>query len=185
MLALLALLLLAACSSPPVLISKSAAVPVGVDLSGFWHLIDGGPSRRMENAEGIGEEPIDLKSTQRARRKQSSGGASAHVFLQYGLNLKLTQTAYGLFISYDRSVVEEFTFGENRMVEIGPIEALRVSGWEGDSFVVVTLDDSGTTLSEAWSLEQNGSELVRDIRISKGDREKFVEQQRFERQDIQ
>ncbi len=57
---MLALLLLAACSSPPVLISKSAAVPVGVDLSGFWHLIDGGPSRRMENAEGIGEKGLGI-----------------------------------------------------------------------------------------------------------------------------
>lgn len=180
-----ALLFLAACSSSPVLISKSAAVPVDVDLSGFWHLRDGGPSRRIENADGIREELIDLKSTQRSRRKRSSGGASAHVFLQYGMNLKVTQTAFGIFISYDRSVVEEFTFGENRMVEIGPIEALRVSGWEGDSFVVETLDESGTTLSEMWSLEQNGSELVRDIRISKGERENFVEQQRFERQDIQ
>ena len=182
-LVVLALLLLAACSSPPVLISKSAAVPVGVDLSGFWHLREGGPSRRMENADGIREELIDLKSTQRSRRKRSSGGASAHVFLQYGTNLKISQTAFGIFISYDRSVVEEFTFGENRMVEIGPIEALRVSGWEGDSFVVQTLDDSGTTLSETWSLQQSGSELVRDIRISKGERENFVEQQRFDRQD--
>ncbi len=138
----------------------------------------------MENADGIREEPIDLKKTKRARRKRSSGDVSAHVFLQYGSNLKLTQTAYGLFISYDRSVVEEFTFGENRMVEIGPIEARRVSGWEGDSFVVETLDNSGTTLSEAWSLEREGIELVRDIRISKGERENFVEQQRFERQDI-
>ncbi len=182
----LALLLLAACSSsPPVLISKSAAVPVGVDLSGFWHLIEGGPSRRMENADGIGEERIDLKNTQRSRRKRSSGGASAHVFLQYGLNLKITQTAFGIFISYDRSVVEEFTFGENRMVEIGPIEAARVSGWEGDSFVVETLDDSGTSLSVTWSLEQNGSELVRDIRISKGERETLGQQQRFDRQENQ
>lgn len=184
-LGVLALLLLAACSSPPVLIAKSAAVPVGVDLSGFWHLTAGGPSRRMENAEGTREELIDLKSMQRSRRKQSSGGVSAHIFLQYGMNLKISQTAFGIFISYDRSVVEEFTFGENRTVEIGPIEAFRVSGWEGDSFVVETLDDSGTTLSETWSLEQNGSELVRDIRISKGGRENFVEQQRFERQDIQ
>jgi hypothetical protein len=183
-LGVLALLLLAACSSPPVLLSKSAAVPVGVDLSGYWHLVDGGPSRRMENADGIREEPINLKGTKRARRKRSSGGVSAHVFLQYGSNLKVTQTAFGIFISYDRSVVEEFTFGENRMVEIGPIEALRVSGWEGDSFVIETLDDSGTMLSEAWSLQQNGSELVRDIRISEGDQGNFVEQQRFERQDI-
>lgn len=182
-LALSSLLFLVSCATPPVLISKSAVVPTGVDLSGYWKVRLGVPTRRMENAEGIRDELINLKSTKRSRRKRSSSGTSAHVFLQYGTNLKITQTEFGIFISYDRSVVEEFTFGENRMVEIGPIEALRVSGWEGNSFVIETLDDTGTTLSESWSLQQNGSVLVRDIRISKGEREDFAEQLRFDRQD--
>jgi len=136
----------------------------------------------MENAESIRDELIILKSTQAARRKTSSRGASVHVFLQYGTKLKISQTDFGIFISYDRSVVDEFTFGENRVVELGPIEALRVSGWEGNAFVVETLDDTGTTLFESWYLEQDGSVLVRNIRISKGEKENFVEKQHFDRQ---
>ena len=107
---------------------------------------------------------------------------SAQVFLEYGESLKITQTDFGIFISYDRSVVEEFTFGENRVVTIGPIEALRVSGWEGNSFVVETLDDAGTTLFENWGLEEDGAVLVRNIRISKGETDSVVHQQVFDRQ---
>lgn len=103
------------------------------------------------------------------------------MFLEYGTSLKLTQTQYGIFISYDRSVVEEYTFGENREIEIGPIEALRVSGWDGNSFVVETLDQSGTTLFESWHLDDDGSILVRDIRIAKGEKSSFFQQQIFDR----
>lgn len=110
------------------------------------------------------------------------GGASVRVFLEFGDSLKITQTYFGLFISYDRSVVEEYTYGENHTVAIGPIEATRVSGWEGQSFVVETLDDSGTILYEAWHLEEDGTVLIRDIRISKGETDGFVYQQIFDRQ---
>ena len=95
--------------------------------------------------------------------------------------MKITQTNFGIFISYDRSIVEEFTFGENRVVTVGPIEARRVSGWEGNSFVVETLDDSGTTLFETWHLESDDALLIRDIRMSKGDEESFRLRQRFDR----
>jgi hypothetical protein len=175
-------LFLTACSSPPVLIPKNAAVPAGVDLSGFWKALDGAKTGRLENSDGIRDELIRVSKVQRSRRQRSSTGVSAHVFLQYGTNLKITQTKFGIFISYDRSVVDEFTFGENRMVEVGPIEALRVSGWEGSAFVVETLDDSGTTLFESWHLEKGGSELVREIRISKGEKDNYLEEQRFERE---
>ena len=179
---LLWLFFMASCGTPPTLISKSAAVPAGVDLSGFWTVRLGVPTRRMEEVDGIREELIRAQKMNRTRRSRSSDGVSAHIFLQYGTNLKITQTDFGIFFSYDRSVVDEFTFGENRVVELGPIEALRASGWQGNSFVVETLDDTGTTLFESWHLEQDGSVLVRNIRISKGEKEKFVEEQRFDRQ---
>ena len=72
-----------------------------------------------------------------------------------------------MFISYDRSIVEEYTFGENRIVSVGPIEAQRVSGWHGNRFVVETLDTTDTILFETWYLESEGSVLVRDIRLAK------------------
>ena len=59
-----------------------------------------------------------------------------------GKSLKVTQTEHGFFVSLDRSVVEEFGFGENRIVTLGPIEAQRVSGWEGATYIVETLDEA-------------------------------------------
>jgi hypothetical protein len=68
------------------------------------------------------------------------------------------------------------------VVSIGPIEARRVSGWQGDKFVVETLDDSGTILFEAWYLASDGATLVRDIRIAKGDTETYRYKQFFDLQ---
>ena len=117
----------------------------------------------------------------RTRSSQRSSGMAAQVFLQFGQSLKITQTDHGLFISYDRAVVREFTFGENRLVTVGPIEARRVSGWEDNTFVVETLDTDGTTLFEHWHLDSAGDVLVRDIRMQKGDKEKFSLKQLFDR----
>jgi hypothetical protein len=174
------LLLVAACSAPLVLESKSAAVPPGVDLSGMWLLQDESDRRHPTNKSGPQDGIIPGGNKERTRRSRSSGGATVPVFLEYGTSLKITQTQYTIFISYDRSVVEEFTFGENRTVEIGPIVALRVSGWEGSSFVIETLDDSGTTLLEAWQLD--GDVLTRKVRIAKGGKDSFVQTQVFDRQ---
>jgi hypothetical protein len=179
--ALLILLLAGACSAPRVLISKSAAVPAGVDLNGMWLLRRESDDRRPANYGGR-QEGLVLGSKKKSGRKMRSlGGSSVPVFLEYGRSLKITQTQYGIFISYDRSIVEEYTFGENRPVEVGPIEATRVSGWEGASFVVETLDDSGTMLFETWHLDEEGSVLIRDIRIAKDEENQFVQQQIFDR----
>ena len=192
---LLGVLLLFGCGSKPVLITKNAAVPAGVDLSGSWLVREDSTAKRLselEEGEGI---RIPTTRSQRSRQRQGQGhgpggesrggrssGGSARLFLEFGESLKITQTYFGLFISYDRSVVEEYAYGENRLVTIGPIEATRVSGWEGKSFVVETLDDSGTVLYETWHLEEDGTVLVRDIRISKREKDSFVHQQVFDRQ---
>jgi len=180
--ALPAVLLLSGCATAPVLVSKNAAVPAGVDLSGFWLVRDDPEARRLSAAGSGGEPLIPLTRKQRARREDRAGGPSVQVFLEFGESLKITQTYFGLFISYDRSVVEEYTYGENRIMAIGPIEAARVSGWEKRAFVVETLDKTGTTLFESWHLEEEGSVLIRDIRISKGEKVSFVHRQVFDRQ---
>lgn len=174
-------LLIAACGSGPVLISKSAAVPAGVDLSGSWQVRENSDTQRLKNAGVKGEQLIPLNKKRPSRPTRSRDGGSAQVFLEYGKLVKISQTDFGLFISYDRSVVEEYTYGENRLVEIGPIEGRRVSGWEGNAFVVETLDDSGTTLHESWYLDAADPVLIRDIRITKGDSESFVHRQFFDR----
>ena len=66
---------------------------------------------------------------------------------------------------------------------IGPIEAQRVSGWENGRFVVETLDDTGTVLTESWRLEAGGEELVRDITLVRKKDSPVVTRQRFDRTD--
>lgn len=188
---LLGVVLLSGCGSKPVLMSKHAGVPVGVDLSGQW-LVREDPSADRQPVLGAGEGiRIPTAGSRRSghgqgargkSREGSLGGASVRVFLEFGELLKITQTYFGLFISYDRSVVEEYTYGENRTVTIGPIEATRVSGWDGQSFVVETLDDSGTILFETWHLEEDSEVLIRDIRVSRGETVSFVRRQEFDRQ---
>lgn len=115
------------------------------------------------------------------RRPKRSSISDVTMFLETGESLKISQTSDGLFISFDRSIVEEYTFGENRTVSVGPIEAQRVSGWNGMKFVVETLDEQGMLLTESWYLEPGNKVLVRDILVSRGDDERFTSRQRFDR----
>ena len=177
----LGFLLLASCAAAPVLLSKSATVPDGVDLSGRWQIREGAASLRLSESVDTGLHSVLTSRQSRSRSAQRSSGMAAQVFLQFGSSLKITQTDHGLFISYDRSVVREFTFGENRLVSIGPIEARRVSGWEDNTFVVETLDTDGTTLFEHWHLDGAGDVLVRDVRMQKREKEKFSLTQLFDR----
>ena len=140
---LAASLLLVACGSAKVLISKPATVPTGVDFSGSWVLTDtSGTGRHREARELL-----------------------VHVFFETGKSLKITQTASGLFVSFDRSVVEEYRFGENRRISVGAISAERVSGWEGAAYVIETLDDDGAKLVESWRLQDRGRGLQRNIEV--------------------
>ena len=177
-------LVLFACGAEPMLESKSAAVPVGIDMTGYWLVRAQNGGAGVPEFSGV-EQPLILRpksqQEQRSRQRRSSGGA-AQVFLEFGDSLKISQTNYGLFISYDRSIVEEYTFGENRVVSIGPIEARRVSGWEADTFVVETMDRSGRTLFESWHLLEDATVLVREVRISEGNKESFSHTQIFDRQ---
>jgi hypothetical protein len=90
--------------------------------------------------------------------------------MEKGRRLKLTQTEHGLFVSFNRSIVEEYRFGENRIVSVGEIEASRVSGWENDTYVIETLTDDGYKLVEHYGLENNGASLVRTVAIFRRDK---------------
>jgi hypothetical protein len=182
---LLAAVSLAGCSSKPVLMSRSAAVPAGLDLSGFWTLRAGPDSafkadRNRESQFRIPSEK-DIGRPTRSRSSGRSSGPTVQLFLESGAALKITQTGAGLFISFDRSIVEEYTFGENRVVEIGPIAARRVSGWEGRAFVVETLDDQGNIMTESWRLDDDGNTLIRDITVVRGGKQNSFSRQRFDR----
>lgn len=177
-------LAIASCASKPVLLPKSAVVPANVDFSGRWKL-RAGPGSELPGIAprdpGIRIPPADSSrnSNRRAPRRQSNG--AVHVFLENGELLKISQTPAGLFISFDRAIVEEYTFGENRAVSVGPIEAQRVSGWQGDSFIVQTLDGEGSILTETWRLVEDGRTLLRSISVTRGETKKLSAEQRFEK----
>ena len=165
------ILLVAACGSREVLQGRPANVPVDVDLSGNW-LIRPDQSdgwRRLREAiratDGIRDR--DMYRTQAPGRRGSSNGRAkgglVFVFLETGESLKVTQTADGLFISFDRAVVEEFRFGENRMVTVGQVEGQRVTGWVDDTLVVETLDRNSMKLTERFRLTEGGDVLERTI----------------------
>ena len=153
------MLLAAGCATPIELVPKSAAVTAGVNLSGYWVLVDDAPR----------------SAWRRASRE------SVSVFLETGSSLKVTQTDHGLFLSFDRAVVEEFRFGENRVVNVGPVEARRVSGWEGRGYVVETLDAVNAILREEYRLDGNGKRLIRNITIVRREETLVDIEQRFAR----
>lgn len=170
-----------ACAAPEVLLPKSGVVPAGMDFSGRWQLRDpeGESIRRLDEATAGIPDDI-LKEAQRARTgrpSRSAKGTAVYVFLEVGTNLKITQTEFGIFVSFDRSTVEEYRFGENRVVNVGPIGAARVSGWDGNDYVIETLDDDGAKLVERYRLENNDSQLVRQVILwVKGEQTSDIEQ---------
>ena len=167
-------LLLAGCAAPPQLEPRPGGNPLRVDLSGQWAL-RGDFVRPLETEQTI-RIPLPANSPVQSVRRSSSKrprskGSSVYLFLESGRDLKVSQTDYGLFFSFDRAIVEEYGFGENRLVNVGPIEAQRVAGWEGRSFVVETMDEKGNVLFESWALEEDENVLVRELRIIERDGE--------------
>jgi len=152
------MMLLMACGAKEALIGKPADVPAGVDLSGQWRLRD---------------------STRNTQRGTSE--LLVHVFLETGDSIKVTQTPSGLFISFDRSVVEEYRFGEHRVVSVGEISAERVSGWEGRAYVIETLDSKGAKLTDSYRLDNDGDELKRRVSIWSSNANQLQLEQVFDR----
>jgi len=180
-----AFLLLSACSAREVLVPRSKTVPAGIDLTGLWRLQTEGSNEKLSDAEwrAANDGGIAIPSASRERRSQprASRDSLVHVFLETGAMLKITQTEHGLFISFDRAIVEEYRYGENRVVNVGPVEADRVSGWDGGDYVIETLDMEGNKLVERYALQGDGTALVRRVSIfRKGELDLSVVQ-RYER----
>lgn len=152
------LLVLSGCGSKPTLIARPGPVPVGIDLTGNWV--------QVANA-GISQ--------------PSARDTAVHVFLKTGKSLKITQTKDGLFVSFDRSVVEEYRFGENRRISIGQITAERASGWAEKGYVIETLDEDGTLLIDTYRVRNEGESIRRTVLLLDGDRELLSLQLDFDR----
>lgn len=183
----LLMIALAACASREVLVPKGAEAPAGVNFSGQWKLRNdvSEQQRRINSAirqtDGVDDRAIPPMPTREGERPRRNRAGLVHVFLEHGDRLKITQTEGGLFLSFDRAVVEEFRFGENREVRVGPVVADRVSGWEGDTYVVETLDHNNMKLSERFSVEQGGDVLRRTITLRGKNMEQRTIFQTFDR----
>ena len=178
---LLCAALLAGCGAQEVLVPKSGEPPPAVDFSGLWDLRTDPAAERsrlndaIRRTDGVDSDailqPADVRRDGYVRRNH---GGLVHVFLEHGRRLKVTQTDNAIFISFDRAVVEEFRFGENRTVSVGPVIAARVSGWEGDAYVVETLDQNGMKLTERFELADGGETLRRTITLRARNRKDSV-----------
>lgn len=158
------------CGSHEVLDPLPASSIAAVDFSGNWILASDSAAERKIIDAAIRNAAAG-RSTQASSsgRNQSSGGRNkssgglVQVFLETGKNLKITQTQDGMFLSFDRSIVEEYRFGENRIISVGAISAQRVSGWEDDQYVVRSLDKNGMKLTERLWLAENHNILYRQF----------------------
>lgn len=166
-----------------------------IDLSGRWRMQDDPDemARRIDRAvretDGVDERDLlrgivrrDEQPGRRtsSRRRRDVGGL-AHVFLESGRTLRISQTDAGLFIAFDRSVVEEYRFGEARMARTGGAVAQRVSGWQDRAYVIETLDEAGMKLTERYSLLDGGATLRRDIVLRSPDMQSVSIVQTFAR----
>jgi len=172
------------CAAPDPLPPKSAEVPAGVDLSGQWVLrVDSRDTnlsiKEVERRASGGEESLVPKGSRKSKRDKSDD-IQVHVFLETGDSLKLTQTEHGLFVSFDRAVVEEYRFGEQRTANVGAIAAERVSGWENGAYVIETRGKEGAMLIESYRLEGPDT-MVRTIRIVDNDENWLDVRQVFDR----
>ena len=178
-------LLLSACAAVSELEPRARGNPMQVDLSGQW-VLRGGEAPPVATEQTIRIPSTMNRSMQPGTRSAGgpsrSGDSSVHVFLESGSSLKITQTAYGLFFSFDRAIVEEYNFGENRVVNVGPIAAQRVAGWDGPTFVIETMDVRGNVLTDSWSLAEDGQVLVRELGISAGAETGWSSRQVFARE---
>lgn len=170
------------CASREVLAFRSGVSPDGVDFSGRWVLQNGGADtieqfRNAEVSAAGGHDPIFAPQ----RRPRRGVGSLVYVFLETGRNLKVTQTRQGLFISFDRSIVEEYRFGEHREVSVGPVTASRSSGFEGPAYVIETLDMEGNRLIDRYELIDDGAVLLRQITIYNKQEIELSLVQKFER----
>ena len=170
-LALVAALVLSGCAgSKEVLIPVRGPVPQGVDFTGEWRMqqdfaaMQDAIDSAVRRTDGIDERQLlkNIMSASNNPRRSRDVGGLVHVFLENAARLRVTQTDAGLFMAFDRSVVEEYRFGEARMVNKGGAVAQRVSGWDGETYVIETLDqEGGMKLSERYRLE--GETLNREI----------------------
>lgn len=184
-------LLLSACGARESLARKSGTAPSANELSGRWTLVESfeATQRELDKAIGATNGVDDARELRRLSSAQAAGkrtprpkvGGLIHVFLENGKTLKISQSETDLYISFNRAVVEEYHFGEVRMIRVGEAAAQRVSGWEDSQFIVETLGEKGMKLTERYYLIDEGTHLRRQIVLRSRAGEEFSIVQNFSR----
>lgn len=184
-------LFLGGCTTPEILTRKGADAPSAHTLSGRWTMLEDIDSakRDLDRAINATNDVNEKKERRRFSSAREKGrptprpvvGGLVHVFLKNGKTLKITQTETALFINFNRSIVEEYRFGESRAISVGALRAQRVSGWVGDQYVIETLDEERMKLTERYHLLDDGSRLRRQIVFRSKKGEEVINFQTFER----
>ncbi|MGB5246215.1 MAG: hypothetical protein WBN34_06680, partial [Woeseia sp.] len=117
------------CASREVLTPRVAENTLTVSFDGLWQLrgdhrlIDAQLQKAIRDTDGVRDGQIFEPSGGRAAgQRRSDGrikGGLVYVFFENGEQLKISQTDHALFVSFDRAIVEEYRFGENRAIQVG------------------------------------------------------------------
>lgn len=179
----LVVVMLSACAHREVLMPMAADNPLATSFAAQWtlrgdrKLIDARLQQAIRATDGVRDGQVLAQPRDTARYRSANDGrikgGLVYVFFENGESLKISQTDTALFVSFDRAIVEEYRFGEDRVIKVGQAEAQRVSGWDGADYVIETLDRTGMKLTERYQLAADRQTLTRRItfRASNGQEE--------------
>ncbi|NNL54838.1 MAG: hypothetical protein HKP32_06775 [Woeseia sp.] len=180
---------LSACASREVLQPLPPDNGAGVSFAGQWQLrgdhrlIEAKLRRAIRDTDGVRDtRPLARSRSPQAQRGDGRvKGGLVHVFFENGETLKISQTESAIFVSFDRAIVEEYRFGENRVIKVGQAEAQRVSGWAGRDYVIESLDRNGMKLTERYQVSEDRQSLTRSITFRSKAKESVTVIQLFSR----
>ena len=162
--------LLSSCASIEELDKYSNKNTSKTDLNGSWEFIGNFEDNKRSIASAVKKTNDviyqSIKTTgvfdrnNLSKVKPNSRGV-AHLFFENTKKIKITQTNYSLFINFNRSVVEEYSFGEVKKITLGNVIARRSSGWVNNSYRIETLDDYGMKITEEYKLTGSSNNLER------------------------
>ena len=168
----ISLILLTACASNEVLNKLPIKAEAEIDISGRWVFVGDYQSNQkkidkaIDQSSGIIYRRIKttgvFTETQNASSKKNAWGVS-HLFFKNAKILRITQTDYALYIDFNRSIVEEYNFGELKKITIGNVNASRSSGWNGTQYQIDTLDNHGMKITEKYTISDDMNILTRSI----------------------
>jgi hypothetical protein len=162
--------LLSSCASIEELDKYSNKNTSKTDLNGSWEFIGNFEDNKKSIASAVKKTSDviyqSIKTTgvfdrnNLSKVKPNSRGV-AHLFFENTKKIKITQTNYSLFINFNRSIVEEYSFGEVKKITLGNVIARRSSGWVNNSYRIETLDDYGMKITEEYKLTGSSNNLER------------------------